>query len=245
MKKSLLARPIPLLVAAIGAYHVAMFALHPHHRAVAKTEVVWGDLSDKQPSPLQSPLIDTAFCSGTLQPASDGNTTNTADATKSRVRFEYRPEADYFVNTGRAEEIAMRPGSTITIDNKIYQLKQIQFQNTATAGRMDFYLIHRAEDGKVAVVEAPLQIGQESNPAIDTLWRYMPQRQGEHNSLDDIHVDINNLLPHDRTYYRYAASGSCGKGVVWLGLQSPVQITADQLAKLDHSLVVHNSTTSL
>ncbi len=110
---------------------------------------------------------------------------------------------------------------------------------------MDFYLIHRAEDGTVAVVTAPLQLAKEGNATIDALWRYMPQLRGEHNSLDDIHVDINNLLPHDRTYYRYAASGACGKDVIWLGLQSPVLITTTQMEKLDHALAFQNITKSL
>jgi len=244
MNKSRYARPIAILVAIVGAYHIVLFGLHPHPPALAaKTEVIWGDLSDKQPSFLPETAFATPSCTAALQPAAD-NPGSAADKMKKRVRFEYRPEADYFVNTGRAEEIVMEPGSTITIDNKTYALKQIQFYQAGTSGQRGFYLIHRADDGKVAVVAAPLQVSNESNPAIDALWRYLPQRPGEHNSLDDMHVDINNLLPHDRTYSRYTTNGSC-TDAVWLSLQTPVQITADQLAKLDRVLTAKRTTTSL
>ncbi len=118
MIKSRFARPIPVLVAIIGAYHIAMFWLHPRLPPVAKTEVVWGEMSDKQPSPLQNPAIDAAYCSGTIQSVSDNQIDTLNSKTNERVRFEYRPEASYIVNTGRAAEIVMEPGSTITIGNK-------------------------------------------------------------------------------------------------------------------------------
>ncbi len=245
MFKSRFARPIPILVAIIGAYHIAMFWLHPRLPPVAKTEVVWGEMSDKEPAPLQNPAIDAAYCSGAIQSVSDNHMDTLTSKTNERVRFEYRPEASYIVNTGRAAEIVMEPGSTITIGNKAYALKEIEFQKADTSGRMDFYLIHRAEDGTVAVVAAPLQLAKEGNATIDALWRYMPQLRGEHNSLDDIHVDINHLLPHDRTYYRYAASGACNKDVTWLGLQSPVLITTAQMEKLNRALAFRNITKSL
>ncbi len=253
MKKFRYTRPLAILIVIIGAYHVLLFGLRPQLPPVAKTEVVWGDLSNKPQTNLQTPLLDTAFCTGATQ-ATTGDTASAAAAItaagKDRIRFEYRPVAEDIANTGHTVQITMDRGSSITIDGTTYHLKQFMFQKMAAdaghgSGQMAFYLVHRAANGKVAVVAVPLQLGKEGNPVITTLWRYMPKHVGEHNSLADIHIDINNLLPHDRSYYRYTAAGDCAKHVVWLGLQTPVTITATQLAKLDKALAQSSTSQSL
>lgn len=236
MKKSRYIRPIIILVVVIGAYHVLLFGLRPPLPPVPKTEVIWGDLGTQQPVALQTPHLDTAYCSGALEPTTDNAAAKASDKENRRVRFEYRPVADEIINTGNTAKITMDRGSTLTLNGETYALKQILFQKSDAKGKMAFYLVHHAADGKVAIVAVPLELSKQGNPTIEALWRYMPPQPGEHNTLYDIHVDINNLLPHDRTYYRYAASGSCSKNVIWLGLQKPVQITAAQVAKLDHAL---------
>lgn len=243
MKKSRYTRPLIAIIVLVGAYHVVLFSLRPKLPPVAKTEVVWGDMSTQQPQHLQNPLLEASFCTGGAEATTDGNTvitTGNDEATKHRIRFEYRPVAHDVLNAGDTVQVSMANGSSITLDGKSYQLKQLMFQKPKTgaaAGQMAFYLVHRASDGKVAVVTVPLQLGKAGNPVIETLWRYLPQQPGEHNSLDDIHLDINSLLPHDRSYYRYSdGNGACGKQVLWLGLQSPVTITAAQLTKLEKTL---------
>ena len=239
-KKFPYTRPLIALVVIIGAYHVFLFGMNPKLPAVARTEVLWGGLSAGRGAPLQTPLLNTAYCSDTMRPTTgDAGATDNSGTADHRIRFEYRPVADEIINTGPTLQVLMDRGSSITVDGATYHLKQFMFQKANTQGgkgQMAFYLIHRAADGKVAVIAIPLQIGKEANPVITALWRYLPPHAGEHNSLNDIHVDINNLVPHDRTYYRYASSGKCDRNIDWFGLQSPVTITAAQMAKLDKAL---------
>lgn len=235
MKKNSYAWRIALLLVVIGAVHIYLFTRHPYLPPVPKTEVIWGDLNDKQPSPLQSLPLDTNLCAvKAVMPEKGGD--DGSDNGK-RVRFEYRPEAQEFLNTGRAAQIVMERGSVLTLGKESYPLVKIQFERSRTTGQPVFYLIHRMKEGKVVVVSVPLQVSGQDNEVIATLWRYLPHRAGEHNTLYDVHVDINKLLPHDRTYYRYAAAQEgCAKEAVLLSLVSPVQISAAQMTKLDEVL---------
>jgi len=231
---------VVLLVAAVGVFHVVMFLLHPHRPPYPKTEVVWGDLSDKQPDALQSTSFAPSFCSD-LPQVDKQEATDFIDMAVNRIRFEYRPEADDFINKGGLAEIMMGQSGTITLGNKTYPLQKIVFARTGASGQMALYLIHHVNSGGGVVVSVPLQIAEKGNSIIDTLWHYLPQLPGEHNSLDDIHVDINNLLPHDRTYYRYTSNGDCSNNVIMLGLVSPVLISSTQADTLSQALAEHDA----
>jgi len=244
MKKKSYKRPIALLVAVIGAYHIVLFALHPRLPPEAKTQVAWGDVSDTLPSVLQRPLVDPKWCADSSQSDQQEETQNKtpALADTTRVRFEYRPEANKFINTGNAAQIIMAQGSSLTIGKYNYPLQQIEFRKSAITGKINLYLIHRLKKGKSAIVAVPLKLSERDNPAIDALWRYLPKQQGDHNSLDDVHLDIGHLLPQDLTYFRYPDSEVCGKETILLGLNSPVSISTAQLLKLDKVLVAQKQT---
>lgn len=241
MKKKSYKRPIAILIAVIGAYHVVLFALHPTLPPVAKTEISWGEANDTPLSVLQRPAMDASWCTVTKQPSDEKKDEQDKVpnmATVSRVRFEYRPEASEFMNTGSAAQIRMAQGSSLTIGKYNYPLRQIEFRKSDITGKINLYLIHRIKDGRSAIVSIPLKIGEQSNPAIDALWRYLPKQQGDHNALDDLHLDISHLLPQDHSYYRYPDNGTCPNGTILLGLSSPVSISTAQLLKLDKVLLV-------
>lgn len=237
MKKKSYKRPIALLVAVIGAYHIVLFALQPTLPPVVKTEVAWGDMSSTLPSVLLRPLIDPKWCADTSESTEKAPQEKVPHAASTkRVRFEYRAEASNFINTGNSAKITMAQGSSLTIDNHNYPLQQIEFRKSDITGKINLYLIHRLKKEKSAIVAVPLKISDKANPAIDALWRYLPKQRGDHNSLDDFHLDIDHLLPRDHTYFRYPVSDTCGKETIILGLTSPVMISTTQLLKLDKVL---------
>ena len=78
-----------------------------------------------------------------------------------------------------------------------------------------------------------------ANPTLSALLRYLPLKPGEHNSLWDVRIDPNALLPKNLDYYSYsspAANVPCGKAVRWLALEHPVEISSPQLAAYERVL---------
>lgn len=236
MKKSY-KKTIAILIVVVGAYHVLLFGMHPKLPPVEKAEIIWGDLTDTPSANKPEAVIDTSMCQDAAHAMAAVEKTTGADTEATeRVRFEYRPAADTFINTGNTASILMEDGSTMNIGKQSYPLREMAFTRSPSSGHITLNLIHRIKDGRLAVVLVPLQVTDTPNSAIEALWRYLPKYHGDHNSLDDLHIDLTNLLPRDRTFYRYPASDGCNQGVVILGLTSPVQISATQMAKLDKVL---------
>ncbi|SUX68577.1 Carbonic anhydrase precursor [Citrobacter freundii] len=76
----------------------------------------------------------------------------------------------------------------------------------------------------------------EPNQAIQNLWESSPTM--EDNSMPIFSpVDINQLLPDNKTYWRYNGSLTippCTEGVSWTVLKTPVALSAQQLDKFHY-----------
>lgn len=236
MKKKY-SRKIALLVVAVGVFHVVLFGMRPKLPPVPQTEIVWGEQGEGGWKDARRPELDAELCRAAQRLESSAeNEKKPGTISGDRVRFEYRPVASEFMHTGRAVQVEMGRGSSIRVGEQSYPLKAIRFRRVNASGRDAFYLVH--QDGeRMVVVTVPLQISDSANPGIAALWRYLPKGAGEHNALDDIHLDIANLLPHDRTYYRYAGDSGCGSRLILLGLASPVTISPKQAVQLDKVLM--------
>lgn len=70
------------------------------------------------------------------------------------------------------------------------------------------------------------------NPALEPLWRDLPQTAGEERSID-FAVDPTTLLPDDRRTYRYPGSLTtppCTEGVQWLLMKTPAEVSPAQVS---------------
>lgn len=78
----------------------------------------------------------------------------------------------------------------------------------------------------------------EPNEAIERLWQSIPATPGDSIPLLSP-VDINLLLPEDRTYWRFSGSLTtppCSEGVTWIVLKQPMTLSAGQLEKFRHTI---------
>lgn len=224
---------IALCVAAVGVFHVVKFTRQANHAPLARTEVVEALAANDLTMMLQPPPQGVLPCGN----ASALDTQTLAESVR-QIRFSYRPEAERFYNRGNLAQIEMRPGSSININNQLFSLLTIQFERLERAKQNYLSLIHTQRDGQRLTIYVPLQFAATGNSVIDALWRYLPSQPGEHNSLDDMHVDINELLPHDRTYIRAITTDQCGKPALWLALQSPISISEAQASRLNEVLTM-------
>ncbi|SBT10270.1 Carbonate dehydratase [Candidatus Accumulibacter aalborgensis] len=153
------------------------------------------------------------------------------------IQFAYRPSQFRVVDNGHTVQVEVS-GSSISLLGKTYQLAQFHFHRPSeervngAAFDMVVHLVHKAEDGKIAVVAVLLEKGLE-NPLIQNVWNNLPLEKNEYVTPPALSIDVAQLLPADQSYYTYMGSLTtppCTEGVLWLVLRQPQPISAEQLA---------------
>jgi len=153
--------------------------------------------------------------------------------------FNYRPSPLKIIDNGHTIEVDYAPGSFVSIEGKHYELQQFHFHKPAEEkidGKghdMDAHLVHKGPDGKLIVIAILFDAGRE-NKTIKSLWDNLPKEKGREHSVDAVKINAVDLLPTDKGYYTYAGSLTtppCTEQVQWYVLKTPVQMSADQIAR--------------
>lgn len=131
--------------------------------------------------------------------------------------------------------------NSIEVDEKIYYLKQLDFhapsEHTLNGKTfpLELQLVHKNPHGDIAIVAVMFDVG-EPNQAIQNLWESFPAMEDSSMPIFSP-VNINQLLPDNKTYWRYRGSLTtppCTEGVTWAVLKTPVTLSADQLDKFHY-----------
>lgn len=154
------------------------------------------------------------------------------------IQFAYRPSLFRVIDNGHTLQVFITGGGSISLLGKAYQLVEFHFHRPAgdlVNGRaydMSVHLVHKAEDGKQAIVAVLLEKGNDS-PLIQTVWNHLPLEKNEVVAPPATMLDPGQLLPENRSYYTYMGSRTmapCNEGVLWLVLKQPQQMSAEQMA---------------
>lgn len=152
------------------------------------------------------------------------------------IKFSYQASTFRIVDNGHTVQVQVGEGS-ISLTGKTYELVQFHFhrpsEEKVNGQRFDMvvHLVHKADDGQLAVVAVLLERGNE-NPFIQTLWNHMPLERNMPVAPPTATVDLNTLLPTSRNYYTYMGSLTtppCSEGVLWLVMKQPVQVSQEQI----------------
>ncbi|TYT25935.1 carbonic anhydrase family protein [Luteimonas viscosa] len=222
----LVAVPVPPAVAQEGA--------HPPH---------WGYAGEVGPEHWSEFESDFGTCSsGRNQSPID--LANFIQAELAPIRFDYRPGGGYqVVNNGHAVQVDHRTGSSITVDDTVFELKQFHFHSPSEntiAGRsypMEAHFVHVDDKGNLAVVALMFEEGA-GNPLLDRVWPQVPLAVDGRAPLEP-GASADDLLPADRDYYRYEGSLTtppCSEGVRWLVLKQPARASGEQLRKVGEAI---------
>lgn len=153
------------------------------------------------------------------------------------IQFAYRPASFRVSDSGRSLQVAVYGGS-ISLLGKNYELIRMQFHRPSevtVAGKvydMDAQLVHKAEDGKLAIVVVLLEKGAE-NPVVQTALNNLPLEKGGDVLPPGQNIDMLRLLPENKRYFTFMGSLTtppCSEDVLWLVLKQPQQISPEQLA---------------
>jgi carbonic anhydrase len=140
------------------------------------------------------------------------------------------------LNTGRTIQGTVLPGSYIVAGGVRYDLQLFHFHHPAeheVNGKVhdiEIHLIHKNAAGKFAVIAVFMDEGQV-NGALAALWPSLPKAVGASVKLDDPFTPAG-LLPTEPGYWTYTGSLTappCTEDVQWFVMQTPTQLSADQL----------------
>ena len=97
---------------------------------------------------------------------------------------------------------------------------------------MEMHLVHKAEDGAVAVVAVMIKQGAE-NMSFTSIWENLPTPEKSEVQVART-VDATDLIPGNHAYYRYRGSFTtppCTEGVIWMVLMVPIELSLGQIDK--------------
>jgi carbonic anhydrase len=133
-------------------------------------------------------------------------------------------------------QVNVAAGNTIEVMGRRFELQQFHFHRPSEErieGRqfdMVAHLVHKDPDGRLAMVAVLLDRGS-AHPLVQSVWNNLPLEKGEEVPARAT-IDLSQLLPKDRRYYTYMGSLTtppCSEGVLWMVMQQPVTISAEQL----------------
>lgn len=165
----------------------------------------------------------------------------------ANIVFHYQPSEVNILNNGHTAQVNYDTGSYIELDGARYDVAQFHYHAPSeheVDGKLfaaELHIVHKSADGKLAVVGLLFQEGS-ANPALDPFINNLP---AEKSDVKDAGVKINvmDFLPDIQTTYRYSGSLTtppCSEGVSWLVMTTPVELSSDQLSKLEGLFEANN-----
>jgi carbonic anhydrase len=164
---------------------------------------------------------------------------NPVKAALKPIEFHYKTTPLKVINNGHTIKVDYERGSYIVVNGKRYDLLQFHFhtpsENTVNGKPYDMeaHLVHKSEDGQLAVVAVFMKKGKE-NSFIKTIWRHLPVHGGSEKIVSSIKINVADFLPKNKAYYAFDGSLTtppCTEGVKWLVLKTPVEVSEAQVKK--------------
>ena len=196
----------------------------------------WGDLADEF----------IACKAGTSQSPID--ILGSIQAQPASIQFGYHDSPLRILNNGHTLQINYDPGSSITIGHDQYELLQFHFhtpsehQVSAHNFPMEGHLVHKDTNDRLAVVGVFIEEGH-SNPFFQALVDNLPHNAGQEDVISSVHLNAEDMLPHDRDIYTYSGSLTtppCSEGVSWNVMSTPIEMSGEQIAAFS-AIMGHNN----
>ncbi|MDH3599188.1 MAG: carbonic anhydrase family protein [Candidatus Tectomicrobia bacterium] len=106
---------------------------------------------------------------------------------------------------------------------------------------IEMHIVHQSSQGSFAVVSVMIQLGA-AHPALDAIAQFgqlVPLEVGLTYSFNDLSINVGDLLPATRQFIHYTGSLTtppCTEGVEWYILQTPIELSEEQIGILRGAL---------
>ena len=154
------------------------------------------------------------------------------------LEFVYPAAPLVLANDGHTLRIRIGNKSHLNVGSQAFALTQVHFHTPAgdqMAGErfpMGAHFLHRHSSGQLLAMVVFFRVGQ-ANKAFDTLLPAIPRQKGGNHPVANATIDLKDLLPLSKAYYRYKGSltaSPCTEGVEWLVLKEPITLSGEQLS---------------
>ncbi|WP_013324879.1 carbonic anhydrase [Gloeothece verrucosa] len=200
-----------------------------------KKEIIWNYSGDQRPARWGELSQCFVTCSnGKTQ--SPINLSSAIPEEGSNLVFNYQDTPLTIINNGHTIEVEYASGSTVTIGNKEYELKQFHFHAPSehtikgTVKPMELHLVHKNQNKEIAVVGILIE-QDEKHPIIEKIWPYISLEQGK-KKIPNVTINAIDFIPKEQSYYKYIGSLTtppCTEGVNWFVFKQPIQLSAEQI----------------
>jgi len=154
------------------------------------------------------------------------------------LKMDYSSVPLNIIDNGHTIQVNYAPGSTLTVGDHVYTLKQFHFHHPSEEHvngkkfELVAHLVHADANGNLAVVAILFNKGTPSY-LLDTIWKNIPSEKEKAVDVPGVAVNVKDLLPSDLRYYTYTGSLTtppCSEGVTWFVLKTPDTLSEDELA---------------
>lgn len=152
------------------------------------------------------------------------------------LKLDWKDSPLEILNNGHTIQANYAPGSSFTLKGKTYKLLQFHFHSPSEhlengkAYDMEVHMVHKADDGDLAVVGVLLKKGAE-NATIKKLWSELPKEENEKKTAA-LMINAKGFLPKHTSYWHYEGSLTtppCSETVNWFVMKEPVALSEDQI----------------
>ena len=195
----------------------------------------WGYDGHVGPDNWANLAADYAAC-GKGAEQSPINLTGAVTAHLDMPELHWSPNAEWTaLNNGHTIQAKAADAGQMRIDDTDYALLQVHFHHPsehAIDGQrqvMEAHFVHRAADGRLAVLGVMLTGGGDRGP-LDAILAAAPGKEGEAHLGQ---LDLTALIPGDSGFWRYRGSLTtppCSEIVLWTMMQQPVQVSDAAIA---------------
>lgn len=159
----------------------------------------------------------------------------------NNLKFAYQPADLDVINDCNQYRLLVRfpDNNWLTVGKKPYFLSELHFKQpgeNAVDGkrpRMSVQLVHLSVETSFLIIEVPVVAGKE-NPAFKAVLDHVPA-PGKEIKAGGLKINVMDLLPADRTFYRYPGSLTmppfCNEGVTWYVMKDPIEFSEAQIAQ--------------
>jgi carbonic anhydrase len=154
------------------------------------------------------------------------------------LTFQQRAQVMDLVDNGHTIQVTNDVSMTLDIGSDHFELVQYHFHAPSehtidgVASPLEIHFVHKSASGDLAVVGILVEEG-EHDPLWDPLIAALPSGPGDSRHVEHLDLDMNELRPLPRRYYRYQGSLTtppCSEGVEWVVMAEYRRISSDQMA---------------
>ncbi|MDH4262475.1 MAG: carbonic anhydrase family protein [Spirochaetia bacterium] len=187
----------------------------------------WGNLSQDynlcKTGKTQSPID--------IQNAESGNLKS--------IAFNYNSSSLKILNNGHTLQVNNERAGFITVENGKYELVQFHFHTPSEnkingkSFPLELHLVHKNSQGELTVIGVMFEEGVK-NDIIEKIWNNAPESSDKAATIESVSINPLDILPENGSYYQFKGSLTtppCSEGVNWYVLQTPAQLSKDQITK--------------